>query len=61
MIDGLFLYNLYIITMECFRMFYGVKQFGTGTVLTQAVEWQLAVAKCCGNSSVTIFPTCGES
>jgi hypothetical protein len=36
-------------------------EFGTGTVLTQAVEWLLAVAKCCGNSSVTIFPTCGEA
>jgi hypothetical protein len=26
MIDGLFLCNLYIITMECLRMFYGVEQ-----------------------------------
>jgi hypothetical protein len=26
MIDGLFLYSVYIITMECLRMFYGVEQ-----------------------------------
>jgi hypothetical protein len=26
MIDSLFLYNLYIIIMECLRMFHGVEQ-----------------------------------